>query len=131
MGEKPCDRCGAELRQDTQFCYNCGAPVEPVAIPQPGTAGAMIGKPSETFSGKEPASPAISGNGGVSHVLSPAEPNLRSAASLRRKGRPPERKYVEVIWEPAGDRTNWILIASTIFFLIFAVLVVGVALYFR
>ena len=131
VGEKTCDRCGAEVREDTQFCYNCGSPVAPEAIPQPGSSGVKIAKPTEMFSEKDPASPSLGVNGELSQPLPSSEPVLRSAASLRRKGKPPERKYVEVVWVPAGDRTNWVLVLSTIFFLIFTVIVVIEALYYR
>jgi uncharacterized membrane protein YvbJ len=66
-------------------------------------------------------------------TLEPADRPMQSAATLRQRerGRKPERKTVEVVWEPAQNRANISLIAATVIVVIFAVIVISAALYYR
>ena len=110
--EKTCAKCGAEFRSDTQFCYNCGESMEPVAIPPPASS----------------VTEEIDDANGASTT---ERTQLRSAASLRRKGRDLRLKPVEVIWEPGEDMANLPLIIATVVFVIFAAGVILSALYYR
>ena len=121
--EKVCAKCGAEVRRDTQFCYNCGESVEEEAIPSPADT-------SLTVAPLTASTPPVLDNAQTNGQLSPAmdDQKLASAASLRRKGRAPRRKTTEVFWEPLGNRANLPLIISTIVFAIFTVVVILLAL---
>ena len=139
--EHTCGACGAEVRADTQFCYNCGGslgldkadqadesdkqPDEAVQdIVQP------IQMPMEPLDGTAEA--IASTNGEVAAAVTvTGEPKLRSAASLRRKAKAMERKPMEIVWEPAENGTNVRFVAATVIFLIFTAFVVALALYFR
>ncbi|MEP7076273.1 MAG: zinc ribbon domain-containing protein [Acidobacteriota bacterium] len=110
--EKTCGKCGADVRSDTQFCYNCGESMDPVAVPSP--VSSVLEKIDD-------------GNSSSTAEGTP----LRSAASLRRKDRDRGRKPVEVFWEPAENRANLSLIIATVLFVIFTAAVVFSALYYR
>ena len=122
--EKTCSKCGAEVRHDTQFCYNCGESVGEEAIPSPDDASLKTDAPLTA------SIPSVVDNAQTNGQFSPAvdDQELTSAASLRRKGRAPQRKTTEVLWEPSGNRVNLPLIISTIVFAVFTVVVILLAL---
>ena len=71
-----CPKCGADVRPDTQFCYNCGGPVaEEIKNEAPVTNGTAI---SETVEEKVPA------------------PGLRSAREIKRRERVFERLLTSI-----------------------------------
>src|ERR1044071_3759652 len=85
-----CPKCGADVRPDTQFCYNCGGPVaDEIKNDGPSTNGAVI---SDTVDEKVPA------------------PGLRSAREIKRRERVFERRTKEVVWEPVINTSNTQLI---------------------
>ena len=71
-----CNACGSEVRDESLFCYNCGARVR----------------------GDEPVPEA---KVAVEKIESPTVPRppLRSAASLRKQRRAYNRQPVEITWE--------------------------------
>ena len=129
--ERTCDKCGAEARHDTQFCYNCGESLEPAAIPPPNVSTPNIEKPKDVAASAMNAGSPMDTNGENASAAVEQNPKLTSAASLRRKGRVLERKSVEVFWEPAENRANLPLVIATIIFVIFTTVAVILALYYR
>ena len=127
--EKVCGACGVEVRADTQFCYNCGESLEedaPIAAPEGGIEPAVI--PSITS--KDGAADVSERNGDNTSSADAPDSPMQSAASLRRRSRTATRKPVEVVWEPAGG-TNITLIAATVLLVLFAGVMVILALYYR
>ena len=142
--EPVCGKCGVEVRQDTAFCYNCGAPVtsapdlaaangaRPVAdeklIPNRETRGAKSEIPAA--SGETEADPR---NGSTARLEDrrPPSPKYESAAGLRRRSRPPARKPVEVTWEPETDSLNIKFIIAAVCCLVLAIVLVVLALYLK
>ena len=103
-----CDSCGADIRDESLFCYNCGGPVTKM----PETI-------AETAVSDEPIS-----------VEPAAKPPLRSAASLRKQRRAFNRQPVEVRWEyPAGAPTGFVI--ATIVLTAAALVLLVLALYLR
>lgn len=136
--ERTCGTCGAAVRPDTQFCYNCGGSLSLDTSGQPDGQSDKavedvvqpIQMPMEPLDGY--AEGLVSTNGETATPATVAgEPKLRSAASLRRRAKASERKPVEIVWEPAENGANARFIAATVIFLIFAAFVVALALYFR
>jgi hypothetical protein len=104
--EKPvCGNCGADVRPDTQFCYNCGKSVSEGG--------------NESLADLEKALAASRVNAGDSKA------KLELAAAERRRARITSRKPPEVVWEAPTDGSNrlYFLIALMIF-----VLAVGIVL---
>ncbi|HEX8367099.1 MAG TPA: zinc ribbon domain-containing protein [Pyrinomonadaceae bacterium] len=137
-----CSACGAPVRPQALFCYNCGSSIAPEidtseprdeifdenkAETQPLAAAdenydAPIGKPSETLVEDKPEKKSPL----------PAETKLKSAAALRRGARTPaQKKTVEVIWdEPENAPNVWFLVAAFVLAL-FAVGILLAMLYIR
>jgi uncharacterized OB-fold protein len=105
-----CAKCGADVRPDTQFCYNCGGPVqENVTDGDASTNGAV----TETVDEKIPA------------------PGLRSAREIKRRERVFERRTKEVIWEPVLTTPNTQLIVVAAIVILFTVAMIVLAFYLR
>lgn len=146
-----CSTCGALVRPQALFCYNCGSAVAP-EIEQPErdeAAGngslndgivdenkaetqlktgsdenydAPIQKPSDTLVEDKP------------EKILPlqTETKLKSAAAIRRSGRTPvQKKTVEVVWEEPESAPNvWFLVVAFVLAL-FAVGILLAMLYIR
>lgn len=104
-----CGACGADIRDESVFCYNCGGPVrEEVAAP---VAEAVVENP-------------------IAVVQPGSRPPLRSAASLRKQRRAFNRQPVEVSWEQRTSSGTGFII--TTFVLVIGALVLSlIALYLR
>lgn len=117
--ERVCEKCGADVRPESLFCYSCGERV---------TADGPTIDPDD-----EGVSPdAVEDE--KANFRRPGERSgeeLRSAALLRKRLRTFERKPVEVIWETPAASSDARFIAVTILLLFFAAVVVGLALYMR
>jgi hypothetical protein len=107
--EKPiCENCAADVRPDTQFCYNCGKPV----------AG---------YTETADASNVDDGLAALERALAADRPSvseprskIETAAEARRRSRKGKRKTVEIVWEPASSEPNRV-------YLLFVILIVVLA----
>ncbi len=135
-----CDACGADVREGSMFCYNCGGPLTAEAraaaeakstrdavsdawfkgeiVKKEGRRETTKLKPTSTVvepiaaepepKSEEAAEPvAVSEPAAEKAIPKPGiheEAKLKTAASLRRKGKLIERRTVEVVWEePASS----------------------------
>lgn len=94
--KRACDKCGADVREGTAYCYNCGSPI---AVPKP----------------EEPIE-SISSNGDQS-----AAEKRSKAARERKKSRVVQRREVEYTWEPIDDLRAPLAAAVVIAVLVFVV----------
>jgi len=105
-----CSGCGADVRDESLFCYSCGKAVREDPISD---------EPKVVSSGALPASSEIVKQPG-------SRPPLRSAASLRKQRRAFNRQPVEVSWEPRTGSpaafvvTTIVLCAAALVFLVLA-----------
>ncbi len=155
-----CSACGAPVRPQALFCYNCGSAVAAAPAPQiekteppegdeisggngaetqPLTAAAAdenftapIGKPTGTLVEDKPEKGSSSHPAVAATAQPQAETKLKSAAALRRSGRvPPQKKVVEVVWEEPENAPNiWFLVVAFVLVL-FAVGILLAMLYIR
>jgi len=134
VNERTCAACGVGVRPESQYCYNCGeeidaAPDSERPIERPDLA-ADAEKPilMPTFASKDsaPVSRVNTVDGAKEKSNEPLEP----ASALRRRTRIMELKPREIVWEPAGG-PNVVLIISTLVLVIFAAVVIALALYYR
>ena len=114
-----CDVCGAEVRDGSLFCYNCGGSFSkaesPVEIPIPAQPIA------------EPREPKA--NGLTPPV--PYEPAKRKAeTSDRRKVRAANRQPAEIVWQPR-EGVSWVFVIASLVFVFIALVVVIAAFYLR
>ncbi|MGB7068684.1 MAG: zinc ribbon domain-containing protein [Pyrinomonadaceae bacterium] len=114
-----CSACGAEIRTDADYCYNCGGFV--------GDEPAPNSKPRNENGLHLPEK--LEGHGRASVSSAASLPKLRSAAALRRQSKIIEKKPVEVVWEAKEDTLDFKLLAVTGIILLFAILVVAMRNY--
>jgi uncharacterized membrane protein YvbJ len=98
LGE--CSNCGAAVRENTFFCYNCGqkiaADVDKKTVDE-SEARAALSAIAEKIEEDEKGSKC-----------------LEAAAKERKRSRATKRKKTEIIWEPEPGRSNIFIAAVTI-----------------
>ena len=110
-----CETCGVDVRENTQFCYNCGSKLD-VAAPSDTNGTATVD--SSTKAALDDLADKLS------HVES--DDKLAKAATERKKARVTHRKRLEYKWEPRDDAPVLPLIFAGI--VAFAVLIVVILL---
>lgn len=142
-----CEACGADIRAGSLYCYNCGGPVAPesVATEKSRTRSAaneawfradivdskkfetnrLDKKTKKTIVDETPAD-ATTPKPGIAE-----EAKLRTAASLRRKGKTIERRNVEVVWEEPDPGPNLKFILATVIMLLLVASIYMVASYLK
>jgi len=105
LEKEVCGKCGVDVRENTQFCYNCGGKLatEPETLISPNGAGSK--KPSAA----KAEAKASDGK------------KLSRAAEERRKARVSQRTSNEYAWEPGGDFRLTFLVAILIAVIVAAV----------
>lgn len=100
-----CGACGVDVREGTQFCYNCGQQVVSV--------DAGSDRLAEIEAAYETSAPAASdGN------------RVRAAADKRKKSRLAKQQSEEKAWSPPRDDSNSIyLIFGVVIFVVSALIV--------
>lgn len=87
--KQTCEKCGADVREGTTFCYNCGAAV---------TAEEAAEPPAE-----------VSANGSEKNAVKRSR-----AATERKKARVSQRKTLEYTWQPIDDVTLPLIVSIII-----------------
>lgn len=95
LEKETCDGCGVDVREDTLFCYNCGARV---ADDQPDT----------TNNGHSPD----------------GSDKLAAAATERKRARVAHRKTAEYIWERTNGEGARLMLTIAVLVAVFALVVV-------
>jgi hypothetical protein len=147
--EKVCNSCGAEVRPNAGFCYNCGSAVAP-EVSHSGNKTQKLSdswfkndlvedKPNEIVLKKseneiietkvEIQPEEISESEIIEEVTTDDEPEKRdlskmdSAAKLRRRGKSLQKKRVEIVWEEHDNAPNgWFIFIA----ILLAALAVGI-----
>ena len=101
-----CPKCGADVRDGSVFCYNCGGRVADDDVI------------------------AESSSVPVERKTMPA-PGLRSARDLHRRERTFERKPATIVWEPIEEGPDYALVVITILIVAFTIVVIGLVFYLR
>lgn len=147
--EKVCNTCGADIRPNSVFCYNCGSAVAP-QVPHSANKtqklsdgwfkGDLVGeKKSETVSEKvenkiiETEDEVRSEEIAEEEIVEETTPEnktekrdlskMDSAANLRRRGKSLQKKRVEIVWEEHDNAPNgWFIFIA----LLLAALAIGI-----
>lgn len=118
--EHKCAKCGVDVRDDTQFCYNCG---EPTAAAEPNGKGdeldpkakAALDDLAEKLKGDDPAK----------------NDQLAKAADERRRSRVEKRKPRSYRWEAIPDSSMTLVIIAAAVIATLAGVVVLITTFFR
>ncbi len=113
-----CDICGAEVRDGSLFCYNCGGSLAKTEEPDP------IPPPSEPIIAAEPLS-----NGSVTKIED-ATAKRGTERPDRRRVRASNREPAEIVWEPR-EGVSWTFVIVSVVFVILALAIVIAAVYVR
>lgn len=100
-----CQNCDADIRPDTQFCYNCGTSVQ--AVDEPADVAIDDNSIGETIDDAE--SEKDKSLADLERALSAEFPvkedgrsKLDNATSERKRARKGKSKPLEVVWEPVS-----------------------------
>ncbi len=119
-----CDNCGADVREGTAYCYNCGVPVSEVLS----TESAANPEDRSFAESEAPDAKTQAALDELAEKLKfdeEEDKKLAKAAAERRKARVSQRKRSkEFTWEGADESPGGLLVLVTIVIAIFAALVV-------
>ena len=131
-----CRHCGADVRPNTQFCYNCGGAIAPE------TESVLTKETAVKLSPRENIVESVNGDSSkqtnkldIADVMGKPiekpedkrEIELKSAASMRRKAKVFQPKKVEVIWEEHENAPNIRYILVAVILVIFAAVILYLA----
>lgn len=111
-----CVNCGADVRPDTEFCYNCGKSVAAKVTEDGNKNEVSSAEPNESLVDLEKALAASR------PVAGDSKSKREAAAAERRRARVGKRKPIEIAWEPPGMGANriYLLVVLLIFVLVLA-----------
>jgi hypothetical protein len=138
---RACNSCGTNIRSNALFCYHCGSSVAPevvVALKDKKSINEdwlhenkteeKNGDNSELKSSADTSEPAEKA---IPKPTLSEEPELKSAATMRRKPKNIQPKKVEVIWEEHENAPNAWFIGVAILLTLFAAVVLYLAMYLK
>lgn len=115
--EAVCDICGAEVREGSAFCFNCGGSVSEAEEIEP------IPPPAEPIVSADP-DPAPNGDA----AYDPAK--RRSERAGKRKVRAANRQPVEIVWQPRTG-VSWPFVIVSLVFVAITIAIILAAVYLR
>lgn len=122
-----CNSCGADVRDGALFCYNCGSNVAVDTSSERNGNNDKSQKteklqfPEKTLAEEKIAVVEDKKTDEKTETVPEPKPELKSAASMRRKPKTIQRKRIEVVWEEPASAPN-------VWFLLVAFLLTGLAL---
>jgi hypothetical protein len=133
-----CEKCGADVRENTTFCYKCGSrilgepdaetevtPEEPQHITGESNGSAEPEISDETRSALDDLAEKLKGEDAENADL------IAQASAERRKKRSSLRKKREMIWESADDGSNLIFIVVTVLICVMTAAIVFLMVYWK
>ena len=142
-----CEACGADVRPQALFCYNCGGAVADEIVETENKNGnEEIGEVQrDNIEEKaEKKTRIVESNGNVREIetieksgIKDVKPSiseqakLKSAASLRRKAKSFQKREVEIVWEEPPNPSGARLILIALLLAAFAAVVVVLAMYLK
>jgi hypothetical protein len=126
-----CEKCGAEVRENTLFCYACGGRVadeEPISQPGEatnGSAAADVHMSDETRAALDDLSERFK-------IEEPSEEELLAhAAAERKRSRVRPRKKKDVVWETSEDGSYTLFVLATLLICVITAAIVFLMVYWK
>ena len=119
-----CEKCGADVRENTVFCYNCGSPLaEGQTSPDPESNGSVPSADAETKAALDDLAEKMS-------ITESADGDkLAKAAAERKKARVIQRRSREFVWEPIGDTSGRLIVLVAILIAMIVAVIVFLTVY--
>lgn len=118
-----CKSCGVDVREGTQFCYNCGNPVVyGIGQTVDDEAADELNADIDSGSNHDKAGEPVKDNKAA---------RLAVAASERKRSRAGQRKPKRVVWEEPGPASNRIFILVCVLIFVIAALIVFLMLFVK
>jgi hypothetical protein len=118
-----CEKCGAEIRENTSFCYNCGD---------------KYGETAEVTNGAETAAMSEETKSALDDLAERFKidedensERLKQAAAERKKARVAPKRQKEYVWEEETTRSVGGLFAISILILLIVAGIVFVTVYWK
>jgi len=99
IDKQKCGNCGSDVRDNTQFCYNCGKSTLPDVPAEPESNGATAKKPGESEA--KAALDELAAK--LSREQANPDNKLAKAAEERKRARVERRRTKDYRWEPIED----------------------------
>lgn len=124
-----CAECGADVREGTTFCYNCGSSLIPAVADAAEPELAVVEKVPSAVDDKTQA--ALDDLAERLQFDEDEDNKLAKAAAERKKARVNQRKSVQYTWEPSSDSSGILIALVAIVIAALAGIVVYLTLYWR
>lgn len=119
-----CAKCGVDVRENTAFCYNCGASVLPSVEEVTLANGAADDVDDRTRAALDDLAEKFK--------IDPEEDDrLAKAAAERRQARVSNRKTARYEWQPTDDSPSLVFVVLTVVIVGFAALVVALTVLWK
>lgn len=133
-----CNACGADMRPNTLFCYNCGESLAPKILSDAKDEEKVsdvwfrenISEEKNGGNLKENKAVVEATDRPIPKPTLSEEPPLKSAAAMRRQSKAYQPKRVEIIWEEYDAPNGWFILAAMLITL-FVVGILFLAIYLK
>jgi predicted amidophosphoribosyltransferase len=126
-----CENCGADVRENTVFCYNCGERVTAEEVDEaPHVTADTNGSAKEEMS-HETRDALDDLAERLKQDEADSTDKLAAAAAERRKARVSPRKKKEVVWEPADDGPGILFVLITLLICVISAVIVLLTVYWK
>lgn len=115
-----CEKCGVNIRENTQFCYNCGSSV--VARPVEDSNGSRVDAETQA---------ALNDLAEKFKIDEVTDDKMAKAAAERKKARIIPRKTKEFVWEPKDEASGRLVFMIALVITVIAMVIVFVAVFWR
>jgi hypothetical protein len=117
-----CAKCGADVREGTQFCYNCGSSLSEASSPELNGGPAVMDLKSQA---------ALDDLAEKLKAEEESGDKLAKAAAERKRSRVSQRRRNSVVWEPSGDLKGGRTLVLAIIVFFATAFVVFVTIYWK
>lgn len=127
--ERPvCESCGADVREGTSFCYNCGKPVSADAVDAAPEVHTSNGSANVVSAEAQAALDDLSHRFRTDETGE--ENKLAQAARERKQARVRARRN-QVVWEPADTEVSGLFVVFTLIIVVLTAVIVLLAVYWK
>ncbi len=126
---KVCRHCAADVRPNSEFCYNCGEMLAAESASKSAFPVPESNDDTTPTATKIKLAPIVETP--IEEPSAAAEPTLKSAASMRRKSKIYQPKRVEITWEEHENAPNAWFVLAAIVLTLFAVGVFYLVIYLK